>query len=70
MAHRLKTQTGKTLYKIAQANGRASLWIIKEVMGFRHSCSGASQGRAGMDAGLCELQPQAMFTLKNLVTTS
>ena len=68
MAHRLKTQTGKTLYKLRKQTVEPVFGIIKEVMGFRRFLL---RGRAKVSLEwtlVCvSYNLKRMFTLKNLV---
>lgn len=60
MAHRLKTAPGKALYKLRKQTVEPVFGIIKEVLGLSEIfVAGPGEGEFGMDAGLCELQPQA-----------
>ena len=70
MAHRLKTQTGKALYKLRKQTVEPVFGIIKEVMGFRRFLL---RGRAKVSLEwtlVClSYNLKRMFTLKNLVAT-
>jgi hypothetical protein len=67
MAHRLKTETGKTLYKLRKQTVEPVFGIIKEVMGFRRF---RLRGRAKVELEwtlVCvSYNLKRMFTLKNL----
>jgi len=71
MAHRLKTQTGKALYRLRKQTVEPVFGIIKEVMGFRRFLL---RGRAKVELEwtlVCvSYNLKRMFTLKNLVATS
>jgi transposase len=68
MAHRLKTETGKTLYKLRKQTVEPVFGIIKEVMGFRRFLL---RGRAKVELEwtlVCvSYNLKRMFALKNLV---
>src|SRR5260370_35013575 len=70
MAHRLKTQTGKALYKLRKQTVEPVFGIIKEVMGFRRFLL---RGRAKVSLEwtlVClSYNLKRRFTLKNLVPT-
>jgi Transposase DDE domain len=67
MAHRLKTETGKALYKLRKQTVEPVFGIIKEVMGFRRFLL---RGRAKVELEwtlVCvSYNLKRMFTLKNL----
>src|SRR5258708_38652736 len=71
MAHRLKTQTGKALYKLRKQTVEPVFGIIKEVIGFRRFLL---RGRAKVSLVwtlVClSYNLKRMFTLKNLVPTA
>ena len=68
MAHRLKTETGRALYKLRKQTVEPVFGIIKEVMGFRRFLL---RGRAKVELEwtlVCvSYNLKRMFTLKNLV---
>jgi hypothetical protein len=68
MAHRLKTQTGKTLYKLRKQTVEPVFGIIKEVMGFRRFLL-RGRTKVGLEWTLVcvSYNLKRMFTLKNLV---
>ncbi len=68
MAHRLKTQTGKALYKLRKQTVEPVFGIIKEVMGFRRFLL-RGRAKVGLEWTLVCLSYnlKRMFTLKNLV---
>jgi transposase len=67
MAHRLKTQTGKTLYKLRKQTVEPVFGIIKEVMGFRRFLL-RSRAKVGLEWTLVCLSYnlKRLFTLKHL----
>jgi len=71
MAHRLKTETGKMLYKLRKQTVEPVFGIIKEVMGFRRFLL---RGRVKVSLEwtlVCvSYNLKRMFTLKNLVPTA
>jgi len=68
MAHRLKTQTGKALYKLRKQTVEPVFGIIKEVMGFRRFLL-RGRTKVGLEWTLVcvSYNLKRMFTLKNLV---
>jgi transposase len=71
MAHRLKTQTGKELYKLRKQTVEPVFGIIKEVMGFRRFLL-RGRIKAGLEWTLVcvSYNLKRMFTLKNLAVAS
>ncbi len=70
MAHRLKTQLGKALYKLRKQTVEPVFGIIKEVMGFRRFLL-RGRGKVALEWTLVGVSDnlKRMFTLKNLVAT-
>jgi transposase len=70
MAHRLKTQTGKALYKLRKQTVEPVFGIIKEVMGFRRFLL-RGRTKVGLEWTLVcvSYNLKRMFTLKNRVVT-
>ena len=70
MAHRLKTEVGKALYKLRKQTVEPVFGIIKEVMGFRRFLL-RGRAKVALEWTLVCLSYnlKRMFTLKNLVTT-
>ena len=68
MAHRLKTETGKALYKLRKQTVEPVFGIIKEVMGFRRFML-RGRAKVGLEWTLVcvSYNLKRMFTLKNLV---
>jgi transposase len=68
MAHRLKTETGKALYKLRKQTVEPVFGIIKEVMGFRRFLL-RGRAKVGLEWTLVcvSYNLKRMFTLKNLV---
>jgi hypothetical protein len=68
MAHRLKTQAGKALYKLRKQTVEPVFGIIKEVMGFRRFLL-RGRAKAGLEWTLVcvSYNLKRMFTLKNRV---
>ena len=68
MAHRLKTEPGKTLYKLRKQTVEPVFGIIKEVMGFRRFLL-RGRVKVGLEWTLVcvSYNLKRMFTLKNLV---
>ena len=71
MAHRLKTQRGKALYKLRKQTVEPVFGIIKEVMGFRRFLL-RGRAKVGLEWTLVcvSYNLKRMFTLKNLVAAS
>jgi hypothetical protein len=71
MAHRLKTQTGKALYRLRKQTVEPVFGIIKEVMGFRRFLL-RGRAKVGLEWTLVcvSYNLKRMFTLKNLVPAS
>jgi transposase len=71
MAHRLKTQMGKALYKLRKQTVEPVFGIIKEVMGFRRFLL-RGRTKVGLEWTLVcvSYNLKRMFTLKNLVAAS
>src|SRR6266568_2096633 len=71
MAHRLKTQTGKALYKLRKQTVEPVFGIIKEVMGFRRFLL-RGRAKVGLEWTLVcvSYNLKRMFTLKNLVAAA
>jgi len=68
MAHRLKTQTGKALYKLRKQTVEPVFGIIKEVMGFRRFLlRGREKVSLEWTLVCVSYNLKRMFTLKNLV---
>ena len=68
MAHRLKTQVGKALYKFRKQTVEPVFGIIKEVMGFRRFLlRGREQVSLEWTLVCVSYNLKRMFTLKNLV---
>jgi transposase len=68
MAHRLKTQTGKALYKLRKQTVEPVFGIIKEVMGFRQFLlRGREKVSLEWTLVCVSYNLKRMFTLKNLV---
>ena len=71
MAHRLKTQTGKALYKLRKQTVEPVFGIIKEVMGFRRFLlRGQAKVRLEWTLVCVSYNLKRMFTLKNLVAVA
>ena len=70
MAHRLKTEPGKALYKLRKQTVEPVFGIIKEVMGFRRFLL-RGRAKVGLEWTLVcvSYNLKRMFTLKNLLTT-
>src|SRR6267378_859898 len=70
MAHRLKTEPGKALYKLRKQTVEPVFGIIKEVMGFRRFLL-RGRAKVGLEWTLVCVSHnlKRMFTLKNLLTT-
>jgi hypothetical protein len=70
MAHRLKTEVGKALYKLRKQTVEPVFGIIKEVMGFRRFLL-RGRAKVALEWTLVCLSYnlKRMFTLKNLATT-
>jgi len=68
MAHRLKTETGKALYKLRKQTVEPVFGIIKEVMGFRRFLL-RGRAKVGLEWTLVcvTYNLKRMFALKNLV---
>ena len=68
MAHRLKTEMGKRLYKLRKQTVEPVFGIIKEVMGFRRFML-RGRAKVGLEWALVcvSYNLKRMFTLKNLV---
>jgi len=68
MAHRLKTETGKALYKLRKQTVEPVFGIIKEVMGFRRFML-RGRAKVGLEWTLVcvSYNVKRMFTLKNLI---
>ena len=68
MAHRLKTQIGKSLYRLRKQTVEPVFGIIKEVMGFRRFML-RGRGKVGLEWTLVcvSYNLKRLFTLKNLV---
>ncbi len=68
MAHRLKTETGKALYKLRKQTVEPVFGIIKEVMGFRRFML-RGRAKVGLEWTLVcvSYNLKRMFTLKNLI---
>mgnify|MGYP006383019355 FL=1 len=70
MAQRLKTQTGRTLYKLRKQTVEPVFGIIKEIMGFRRFLL---RGREKVSLEwllVCvSYNLKRLFTLKNLAVT-
>ena len=71
MAHRLKSQPGKALYKLRKQTVEPVFGIIKEVMGFRQFLL-RGRVKVGLEWTLVcvSYNLKRMFTLKNLVAVS
>ncbi len=71
MAHRLKTDLGKALYKLRKQTVEPVFGIIKEVMGFRRFLL-RGRAKAGLEWTLVcvSYNFKRMFTLKNQVTAA
>jgi len=71
MAHRLKSEPGKTLYKLRKQTVEPVFGIIKEVMGFRRFLL-RGRVKAGLEWTLVcvSYNLKRMFALKNLATAS
>ena len=71
MAHRLKTETGKALYKLRKQTVEPVFGIIKEVMGFRRFML-RGRAKVGLEWTLvcASYNLKRMFTLKNVVAAS
>jgi hypothetical protein len=71
MAHCLKTEPGKTLYKLRKQTVEPVFGIIKEVMGFRRFLL-RGRAKAGLEWTLVcvSYNLKRMFTLKNLVAAA
>jgi transposase len=71
MAHRLKTQPGKGLYKLRKQTVEPVFGIIKEVMGFRRFLL-RGRAKAGLEWTLVcvSYNLKRMFVLKNLAATA
>src|SRR6266581_181818 len=71
MAHRLKTQMGKALYKLRKQTVEPVFGIIKEVMGFRRFLL-RGRAKVGLEWTLvcASYNLKRMFTLKNVVAAS
>src|SRR6266705_1698568 len=68
MAHRLKTETGKALYKLRKQTVEPVFGIIKEVMGFRRFLlRGRAKVRLEWTLVCVSYNLKRMFTIKNLV---
>ena len=68
MAHRLKTETGKALYKLRKQTVEPVFGIIKEVMGFRRFLlRGREKVSLEWTLVCVSYNLKRMFTLKNLV---
>ncbi len=71
MAHRLKTEVGKTLYKFRKQTVEPVFGIIKEVMGFRRfTLRGREKVSLEWTLVCVSYNLKRMFTLKNLVPAS
>src|SRR5260221_7398562 len=69
MAHRLKTTTGKTLYKLRKQTVEPVFGIIKEVLGFRRfSLRGHAKVSLEWTLVCVSYNLKRLFTLKNLAT--
>jgi len=70
MAHRLKTEVGKALYKFRKQTVEPVFGIIKEVMGFRRfTLRGREKVSLEWTLVCVSYNLKRMFTLKNLVPT-
>lgn len=70
MAHRLKTEVGKALYKLRKQTVEPVFGIIKEVMGFRRfTLRGREKVSLEWTLVCVSYNLKRMFTLKNLVPT-
>jgi transposase len=70
MAHRLKTEVGKALYRLRKQTVEPVFGIIKEVMGFRRfRLRGRAKVALEWTLVCVSYNLKRMFTLKNLVTT-
>ena len=70
MAHRLKTEVGKALYKLRKQTVEPVFGIIKEVMGFRRfTLRGREKVSLEWTLVCVSYNLKRMFTLKNLVAT-
>jgi hypothetical protein len=68
MAHRLKTEIGKALYKLRKQTVEPVFGIIKEVMGFRRfRLRGREKVSLEWTWGCVSCNLKRMFTLQNLV---
>jgi hypothetical protein len=71
MAHRLKTEVGKSLYKLRKQTVEPVFGIIKEVMGFRRFLL-RGRAKVSLEWTLVSVSYnlKRMFTLKTLVAAS
>ena len=71
MAHRLKTEIGKKLYKLRKQTVEPVFGIIKEVLGFRRfSLRGLAKVSLEWTLVCVSYNLKRLFTLKNLATTA
>lgn len=71
MAHRLKTKTGRQLYKLRKQTVEPVIGIIKEVLGFRRfSLRGHAKVALEWILVCVSYNFKRLFTLKNLPATA